>query len=336
MQSTPAPGSYSIVSTMLEDPAIVAAFVAHHLQMDADRIFIFLDAARPEVEAILAPLPRVRTTVCDDAYWKASRFGHRPDHVVRRQLANAEQAGDWARSQWLVHIDSDEFLQQSGSLGRELGDLPPAVNLVRIRNLERVLTTGLNPTTIFQGVFRDQITAGKADEERVYGPAARYLRNGLTGYVRGKTATRIGSGVPMKLHPPLGTDPDDSAIHVASSTCLYHFDGFTALHWLAKLCRRIDNNMTGGHKGRAAQMAFIKSASSRAERFALFRQLMVLDPSVQQNLAALGLLLDQAFDPLPAMKAVFPDRTFDLSAEKFDSRLVAANRPWYESLDLLP
>ena len=328
------PGSHSIVSTMREDQSIVACFVAHHLQAEVDEIFLFLDAPDPETEAMLATTPRVRVTICTDAYWQTTPLGHRPDAVVRRQLLNAEQARKWMRSDWLIHIDSDEFLVSENSLRQELADLPMNVDLVRIRNLERVFPQDFTPTHVFQGMFRDQISGEPAEVEKVYGSSAMYLHNGLSGYSRGKTAMRSNSVRRPRLHPPRQQAKDEPTAHVCASTRLLHFDGFTPLHWVAKLLRRIDTNMTRGNTGRKNQIGYLKNATTVDQQRDLFQQLMTLDHDRQRKLTEAGLLLTTDFNPLPAVGSVFPEYGFDVSPSSIDRRIVASNPERFKALNL--
>lgn len=325
----PSPGSYSIVSTMREAPEIVAAFVAHHLTMKADEIFLFLDAPNPEVTEMLADLPRVRVTVCDDAYWLKIGYRRRPANVVRRQLGNAEQARKLTRSEWLIHIDSDEFLHETGDLVGELASVPDTFTQVKIRNIERCWPKGFQPSHIFDGLLRDQIVGQPDLLLDVYGQAAQFLHNGFAGYVVGKTAIRVNSARPMKLHVQNREVRLGEVVYVCTSTILLHFDGLTPLHWISKFLRRLEADQMGGSRKRRKQLDFIANSATHEERLAFFEMLMVLDAPTQTKLAELGALTALKFDPSPAMNAVFPGRAFDLSVENVEKRYVSARPEWF-------
>jgi Glycosyl transferase family 2 len=325
----PEPGSYSIVSTMREAPEIVAAFVAHHLTMKADEVFVFLDAPNPEVSEMLADLPRCRVTVCDDAYWLAIGHKRRPRNIVRRQLRNAEQARKLSQSEWLIHIDSDEFLHETGDLVAELASVPDTCSLVKINNIERCWPKGVQPSHIFDGIFRDQIIDKSDLMLEVYGQSAQFLHNGFAGYVVGKTAIRVDSTRPMKLHVQKRETRRGDLPFLCTSTTLLHFDGFTPLHWISKFLRRLEANQLGGSRKRQKQLDFIAKAATDEERLALFEKIMVLDAPTQTKLAELGALKSLNFDPSPAIKAVFPGRTFDLSVENVEQHYVSARPEWF-------
>jgi hypothetical protein len=324
----PVPGSYSIVSTMRESPDIVAAFIAHHLTTDADEIFVFLDEADPVVEDMLAGLPRCRVTVCDERYWLETLGGERIANVVRRQNFNAEQARGKTGSEWLVHIDADEFLIRSERLREELAAQPADIDLVRIWNYERFVPAGHELAHIYDGQFRRQIPRKLVRDGSLFGPATPFVPSGLAAYHRGKTATRCDSDLRLSLHAPL--EPQDGLPNVGdlTSTILLHFDGHTPVHWVKKQMRRAELQLRG-HSGRLEQIKAIDKMTTHDERLALYRTINVLSRDVIARLADLDALYVGQFDPLPAMKAQFPDRNFDTSIEAFDRRLAAQDPRWF-------
>lgn len=329
-------GSYSIVSTMREAPEIIAAFVAHHLTTEAETIFVFLDGPDPVAQDMLAALPRCQVTICDDAYWQDRNRGKRPGGVVRRQLFNAQQARLATRSEWLIHIDADEFLWLGTGLRQELAGLAASVDRVRLRNIERVMPEGKTPQHIYQGVFRSPLERGQNRARQIYGEDLKFLNRGLSGYVLGKTISRVASSTPLTLHLlPRDRNGEPVVFPTAGSTTLLHFDGFTTLHWVSKLLKHLANG-TLGTKFRQEQMSFLYQAKSAAERFSLFQRLNVLDVRKMSKLAGFNALTDIAFDPMPAMQTHFPGRDFDLSPQAFDRRMIAANPTWFSELDLMP
>jgi len=334
LRMAPSSGTWSIVSTMRGTPEMVGAFVAHHLQTDALNIHVYLDEANPEVEAMLAPLaPRVITTVCDAAYWADTRHGIRPSLIIARQLFNAGVARNTTSAGWLVHIDSDEFLQETGhegttSLGAELAAIPGDVHWVRLSHLERVFERDTQPVSIFDGVFRRRVEDPKVSKE-IYGAGSRFLGFGYSGYSSGKIAIRVNSRILMRLHGASwpgqkGEVPDAERppFVVLAGTQLVHFDGWTPLQWIAKLLRRVDTNrVDSGHKGRRAQLHFMNDATSVAEQLSLFQMVQTLPRDKIDQLLQAGLMTDRPFDPRPAIDAVFPDWQFSFSIADFDAGL---------------
>uniref|UniRef100_UPI0035691549 glycosyltransferase family 2 protein n=1 Tax=Phaeovulum sp. TaxID=2934796 RepID=UPI0035691549 len=194
---------WSIVSTMHGVPETVLPCIAYHLKSDAERIHIYLDTPLPEIEAALASNPRCVVTVCDDAYWAARPAG-RPNNLVPRQNANVAHARSASDSDWLVHIDSDEFLVAADpatplALGTELARVPKEHDWVRILPMERVLPPAPEPKTIFDGVFRSR-TDDTALIAAAYGEGAPFLFRGLSGHVRGKIAFRRETRFRVRIH----------------------------------------------------------------------------------------------------------------------------------------
>lgn len=334
LSRAPSSGTWSIVSTMRGSPEMVGAFVAHHLQTEALSLHIYLDEANPEVEAMLAPLaPRVITTLCDAAYWADSRRRTRPPLIIARQLFNAENARKMTAAGWLVHIDSDEFLQETGhegttSLGTELAAVPGDIHWVRLSHLERVFERYTQPVSIFDGVFRGRIEDRKVSTE-IYGDGSKFLGLGYSGYSSGKIAIRASSKIVMRLHGASWpgqkgqvTDSLRPPFVVVAGTKLLHFDGWTPLQWIAKLLRRLDDDrIDSGHPGRQAQLRFVNDATSVAERLSLFDMIQTLPRDKIDQLLQAGLMTDRPFDPGPAVAAVFPDRQFSFSIVDFDAGL---------------
>lgn len=326
-QTAPVPGSYSIVSTMREAADVVAAFVAHHLSLDCDEVFIFLDAPDPEVESMLSGVSRCHVIVCDDDYWRQHNRGRRYDRIVPRQLFNAEVARKRTRSEWLVHIDSDEFLVNTGRLRKKLAEQPPAVKRVRIRNFERFFPQGLKSGHIFEGKFRTRIRGRLV--EGLYGATAPMMLHGISGYSMGKTATRVRSDQKMYLHAGYGSEAPE-----LRGVVLLHFDGFTPMHWITKTYRRFLRGVK--ELTRVEQLRAIGKTKTQAERLALFEQINVVPPELEAKLHELRSVFEIDFDPLPSMKLTFPGRSFDLSPEGFDRRMIEKDPEWFQKMGLVP
>lgn len=337
----PAPGSWSIVTTLRGAPATVVPFIAHHLATDAAGIQVYLDDDDPVLIALLAPLPRVSVTVCDDAYWAAAPRRGRPAMIVPRQLANIRHARRRTRTEWLVHIDMDEFLVPDGPgaapLSAELAALPAGIDWARIRNLERIQSRDRPQRTVFDGFFREQAPTPEIEAE-IYGRDRRFFNHGFSGYIRGKIALRVGSALGMGLHN--GTFPGQSGpnlpesalppFRVIEGTRLLHFDGWTALHWTAKLIRHLDHVRAGtGHGGRRQQFEFIRRVTDPARRLGLFDRLQRVTPEREAALRAHGLLRTFDFDPRPAIEAVFPGGGWSFDAADFDAALLRADPDFY-------
>src|SRR6056297_626973 len=102
--------TWGLVSTIKAPSIDILSFAAHHLEMGAGVVHIFLDEDAPEARAALEAHPRCRVTLTDDAYWAHRREG-RPENHQPRQTVNATKCyKDGPGVDWLGHFDVDEFL----------------------------------------------------------------------------------------------------------------------------------------------------------------------------------------------------------------------------------
>ena len=127
---------WGIVSTIKAPLEAIQAFAAHHLELGAHRILIYLDDPDPETEAALRAHSKVRVRACDRAYWKASGQ-NRPKKHQPRQTYNASQAYAATKDvDWLCHIDVDEFLWSDGNISGLLDAQPDSTRTARVRPME--------------------------------------------------------------------------------------------------------------------------------------------------------------------------------------------------------
>ena len=334
--------TWSLVTTMLGVPETILPCIAHHLQSDAVRLHIYLDAPLPRIEAALAGHPRCVVTVCDGAHW-ARRPGGRPDGVVRRQMANVEHARQHSDSDWLVHVDSDEFLvatdpAQPLALGAELARVPAGHDWVRIAPLERVMPPMPEPQSIFDGMFRAASTDA-ALIAAAYGRGAQYLQRGLSGHSRGKIGFRRKTRLRVRLHDVIKPPPRWITAPVVTpaeelppftdlaAVRLLHFEGWSPLHWASKLVRFAEEGRFEGHnKGRRTAVRFMADHPEAAARRGLFNLVQRLTPQGLALLAEAGLLRQAPFDPAALTRATFPGVELDFGIEACDARL-RANAP---------
>lgn len=339
---------WSLVSMVHGIPETVLPFVAHHLQSDAEEIFLFLDGPNPALESALSGHPRIRLTVCDAAWWQKRKDG-RPPRIVPRQLYNFRQVRTLASTDWLVHVDADEFLVPVAgngtlSLSSELARLPDDIVWAKIPNVERVLRTGDPQRSIFDGIFRAP-SHDKALLGRIYGENERFLQFGLAGHPRGKVALRReadadprihdvlwspGSGKPRPEGPRPPRPEECPPFRTLRDTVLLHFDGWTSLQWLAKLFRMIEAGTAQNHgPGRANAMKFVTETADPAARSRMFYQIRELAPEAVALLAARGLARVIPFDAEEITRRTFPGVDLDFSAAAFDARLRASDPDFF-------
>ena len=138
-----------IVTTLRDAGDTIDSFIAWHLGIGFDRLFLFFDDPQDPVLARLATHPQVTAIAHDDALrerWRAlpeyAQFGGFTDkEVMARQVLNVGVAMALARDQgldWLLHIDADELFFSPSHPLPELFALSAGLDTVLYPNFEAV------------------------------------------------------------------------------------------------------------------------------------------------------------------------------------------------------
>ncbi|MFX0545677.1 glycosyltransferase family 2 protein [Roseovarius sp. S1116L3] len=192
--------TWGLVSTIKAPAKDILAFAAHHLELGAHRLHIYLDEDCPEARRALRADPRCIVTVTDGAYWAKRR--QRPAKHQARQSANATRA--YRRDpgvDWLGHIDVDEFLMPGDApLADQLAALPANIRTARIRPVEALAQPGGGAPQWFKACHpRQQPRNGQTQE--IYPSHGALLNGGFLSHVAGKIFVRTGlEDVSLRLH----------------------------------------------------------------------------------------------------------------------------------------
>ena len=225
--------TWGIVATVKADPDVVLEFVAHHLELGADEVNIYLDA--PNAAAgLLAAHPKVNVTQCDARYWKMRRpkeTHQRPPMHQGRQFANAKWAYMHSAVDWLAHIDVDEFLWPKGDMRDQLAQLPKDSLCARVRPIEALAGDG--EATHFKACAENWMQ--RLDETpKIYPEFGAYLNGGFLSHVAGKLFVRTGlQNIKFKIHnleTPDGNNPGEVLL---TDTDLLHMHAKSWDDWLA-------------------------------------------------------------------------------------------------------
>ncbi|WP_425046182.1 glycosyltransferase family 2 protein [Primorskyibacter sp. S87] len=190
---------WGVVSTIRAPLADIARFAAHHLDLGADSIRIFLDAPDPLVEQFFRSHPRVRITVCDVNYWKGKPARAQDSHQMR-QAFNATRAYRQSDLPWLAHLDVDEFLLPARPVTEILADCPPEAEFMQMRPAEQLAQDRPNGLTHFK---LTRHTAGHPPEvlSRIYPTFGEFVPEGFFSYNCFKNIARTGlQGIRFGIH----------------------------------------------------------------------------------------------------------------------------------------
>lgn len=182
---------WGIVSTIKAPVRALLEFAAHHLDLGAHRIFIYLDDDNRTGFDILKAHPKLRPVLTDDAYWRGLGMKRRVKHQSR-QFENARHAyGRAGDVDWLAHIDVDEFLCPARPLAEQLADLPASCLCARVRPVEALAPVSADHPLYAKACAQDRATR-KQQTEALYPDYGAHLNGGFLSHVAGKILYRTG------------------------------------------------------------------------------------------------------------------------------------------------
>jgi hypothetical protein len=192
--------TWGLVSTIKAPSEAILNFAAHHLDMGAHRLHIFLDEDSEEARRALSAHPRCTVTLTNDAYWASRR--KRPEKHQARQTVNATRA--YRRRpgvDWLGHIDVDEFLwPEDGTFAHQLAALPTGARTARVRPIEALAAMDGTAPKWFKGCHLRQAVRNTQTED-IYPTFGALLNGGFLSHVAGKIFVRTGQdGISLRIH----------------------------------------------------------------------------------------------------------------------------------------
>ena len=215
--------TWGLVATIKAPSEAILNFAAHHLDIGAHRIHVFLDEDSEGARRALTAHPRCTVTLTDDAYWAQRRT--RPEKHQARQTANATRA--YRRRpgvDWLGHIDVDEFLYpEGGTLADQLADMPHRARTARVRPIEALAAMDGSAPEWFKGCHPRQSPRNTQTEE-IYPTFGALLNGGFLSHVAGKIFVRTGQeGISLRIHNAFDEDGKIENKHDLDQTHLCHF-----------------------------------------------------------------------------------------------------------------
>ncbi|MEN8892669.1 glycosyltransferase family 2 protein [Planktotalea arctica] len=182
--------SWATVSTIKAEAAKIAPFIAHHLGLGAAHLHIFLDAPLPAADRAALAHPKVTLTTCDVEYWQASGKPRMEKHQ-QRQAFNATRAYRAAQSDWLAHIDCDEFLYPQTTVPDTLNAAPLSAEALIMPPAEEIAQSSEDAVLLFRRTYFDA-GCNKSVLDALYPTFGAYLRSGFISHTVGKTMARTG------------------------------------------------------------------------------------------------------------------------------------------------
>ena len=187
--------TWGIVSMVRGPTEDVLRFVAHHLDLGVDFMYIYMDEPNRRTFRALRMHPKVRVRVCDDAFWE-KRGRARPEKHQVRQSAHATFAYRNTPLDWLTHIDVDEFLWSSTPIAEVLQEVPDTIQAARVRPMEALAgNNDLYKAHIPRSPEREALV------EMIYPNYGAFVTGGFLSHVQGKLFVRAGlENLSFRIH----------------------------------------------------------------------------------------------------------------------------------------
>jgi hypothetical protein len=279
--------SWALVATVKAPEDKVLAFVAHHLSLGASRIFLYFDDPDDPAHAAVARLRRVTATRCTPAYWESR--GPRHERHQNRQARNARDAYRRCSTDWLGHIDVDEFLFARRPVAEILDEQPAAVQVLKLEPFEAMhdplLPDDIYTAREFRGAIRHEDWPLRRQN---LGKYRTINRDGLLSHSVGKVIFRTGiQGLFPRLHSVMLGGVRLPTPDWQPDLKLLHFHAQDRQAWRAALPFRLTR---GAYQYRPPLQDFLSSATpEELDDFYLTTQ--VLSPDAIPGLQAAGRLI---------------------------------------------
>lgn len=313
---------WGVVATIKAPASDVLNFVAHHIELGADHLWIYLDARNHRAQAELQAHPQVTVTRTDDAYWQASGK-NRPKKHQLRQVRNASHAYAQANAlDWLLHIDVDEFLWPQHSVSDMLAALPDSCLSARVRPSEAMSSDGVldaEPGLIW---FKRWISGkhGRREVSRVLYPTyGDYVKGGFVSHVAGKVFARTGyPDMSLRIHKAvLGKDENPTQIALEQAELLHlHITDWA--HWQKSFDYRHEKGSYRAELraalpkhgvGMTLHQLFATLSQEPGGLRDFFEEVCLATPELRAKLDARGLLRAYRLELEAKRKRQFPDFT---------------------------
>ena len=302
---------WGIVSTIKAPLADIARFAAHHIELGAQQIQIYLDTPDSTTEAFFRDHPQVQITQCDDSYWATIGKPRMPQHQLR-QAHNATRAlrQSAGKLDWLAHIDVDEFLLPADGVAAALAAAPKDAAFLRIDPIEALAVSQGTPVAF----KRTHLSAGvaKAKLEDIYPTFGMHLWGGFLSHVSGKVFARTGiddtrfgihtlkhHGAEISNHAPL---PQITVAHFHAPSW-DQFKHHLEFRQTKGSYRRKDDDPDKIMLADILDMLIEEEGDSGLR--ALFDEVAADTPELRQKLSDHGMLVEHDFDLDAAARRVF-------------------------------
>ena len=312
---------WGLVSTIKAPARDILTFAAHHLDLGAHRIHIYLDDDNPDAFEALKAHPKCRVIATDDAYWK--RRKGRPEKHQARQTANATHCyRRGPQLDWLAHIDVDEFLWPQSPLPGQLANIAPDAISARVRAVEALAPDPDTPPkpghTLFKGFSRLQ-KPRRAQTAEIYPNYGQFLNGGFLSHVAGKIFVRTGiEKLSLRIHNAFIQGNMDENSAELTGTLLCHMHAATWEEFLASYQFRLAR---GSYRAELKPVptadaagvnmndlfSMIEGEGGESALYEFYKEVCTATPELRERLMAHNLLHGFALDLESKLARHFPE-----------------------------
>lgn len=288
--------SYEVVSLTIESADRIRSFVNYYRGNGASKVTIFHDGIAPGKHFGI----NADVIECDDAFWKKAHGG-RPDSVEDRQRCIYEIAYRNCCADWLLVVDTDEFVVGFDQIEKAIRKAPNSPDVVRIPTAEAVFGSQ-DPLDADFGATHFRVPQNKYLAQlapRILYPGyGNLFIRGLLGHAIGKQFIRSGlAEMEIGIHSAFKQGNLLSPLSVVNyapqdGVFLCHFDAISYPQWREKWDRRLRNRDTaemGKKRDRQLELYVRQSKKGEEALSDLFRDLYVLSARKFRLMNALGL-----------------------------------------------
>jgi hypothetical protein len=309
---------WGIVATIKAPAPAILAFAAHHLDLGAHRIFVYLDDDNRAAFDRLKPHPKLRPVLTDEGYWAGLGMTRRAKHQSR-QFENARHAyGRAGDLDWLCHIDVDEFLLPAQqSIAAQLAALPEDCFCARIRPIEALAPLTPEAPLHAKACALDRGLRNR-QTERLYPDYGAHLNGGFLSHVAGKLFYRCGvPDLKVNIHNITVGEVQNPGQQEMTGTELLHMHAKSWEAFIAAFHYRLDKgsyraelkpSRPPAHGGLTLHEMFraIHARDGEAGLRHFYTQVCTATPAHLAALQAEGLLRRPALDLQAAVARHFP------------------------------
>ena len=278
--------SWAVVTTMKAPEEKVLAFAAHHLSLGADHLWLFFDDPAQAIPEPLTRHPRVTVTLCDEDHWLRACKKRPPQHQ-NRQTQNARLTyRSMVTSDWIAHIDVDEFILTPRPIAAILDETPADTIAMKLEPFEAMhdplLPDDIYTSREFRGALRHEHWPRR---RAALGPYRKVIRDGMLSHTVGKVIyrTRVPGLLP-RLHAVMLDKVFVPTPEWQPEMKLLHFHSQDRTDWLGRIPFRMTK---GAYQFRPELQAFLAEATpEEIDKF--YRRTQIMSVDLRDELAKVG------------------------------------------------